>query len=574
VFKMNLNLKAKKQNTYDAIVVGSGITGGWAAKELSEKGLKVLLLERGPDVKHIEGYSTALLNPWDFPYRGRLTTQVKEEYPVQARKFALTEATTHLMTRDIMYPYEEKKPFQWTRAFVVGGRSLVWGRQSYRWSDHDFEANLRDGYGVDWPIRYQDIAPWYDYVEKFSGISGSLEGIPQLPDGIFQKPMDLTCVEKHVQTAVAKKWKGTRRLIIGRAANLTSPTEEQIKQGRGACQFRNMCIRGCPYGAYFSTQSATLPAAIATGNLTLRPDSLVHEVIYDEQKQRAAGVKVIDQNTREEIEFYAKVIFLNASTLGTNFILLNSTSSRFPEGLGNDSGALGKYIMDHHQQAGARATFEGFDDKYFFGRRPSGIYIPQYRNYSEKANGYLRGYGYQGGGSRSGWQRGMSQRGFGAEFKTSLSKPGPWSMSLNGYGECLPYEDNKVYLDRTKTDPWGLPILVTDAEYKDNERAMRKDMINDAMEMLEAAGGKNITPVDDMKYIGFCTHEMGGVRMGKDPKTSVLNRWNQFHSVPNLFATDGSCMTSASCSNPSLTYMALTARAAHYAVDALKRGDI
>lgn len=571
---MNLNLKAKQENTYDAIVVGSGISGGWAAKELTEKGLRVLLLERGPDVKHIEGYDTAMKAPWELPHRGRLTNEVRENYPVQARKFALTEATTGLMTRDVLYPYIEEKPFQWTRAFVVGGRSLVWGRQSYRWSDLDFEANLKDGHGVDWPIRYKDIAPWYDYVERFIGVSGSKEGMPQLPDGVFQPPMDLTCVEKHVQSAIDQKWKGKRRLMIGRTANLTSPTPEQIRLGRASCQFRNMCSRGCPYGAYFSTQSATLPAAMATGRLTLRPDSLVHEVIYDEQRERAAGVKVIDQKTREEISFYAKVIFLNASTLATNFLLLNSVSSRFPDGLGNDSGSLGKCIMDHHQQAGARGTFEGFDNKYFFGRRANGIYIPQYRNSIEKGNGYLRGYGYQGGGSRAGWQRGTSQRGFGAAFKEMLTRPGEWSMNFNGYGECLPYEDNRVYLDKSKTDPWGLPVLVADAEYKDNEKAMRQDMMSDAAEMLEAAGAKNISTFDDIKYIGFCTHEMGGVRMGKDPKTSMLNAWNQFHHVPNLFATDGSCMTSSSCSNPSLTYMALTARAAGYAVAALKRNEL
>ncbi len=571
---MNLNLKSKKDHTYDAIVVGSGITGGWAAKELTEKGLRVLMLERGPDVKHIEGYTTAMKAPWEFPHRERLTREIKEQYPVQARKYALTEATTGLMTRDVMYPYIEEKPFQWTRAFVVGGRSLVWGRQSYRWSDLDFEANLKDGHGVDWPIRYRDISSWYDYVERFVGVSGSKEGLPQLPDGEFQPPMDLNCVEKQVQAGIDKRWKGKRRLTIGRAANLTAPTAEQLKLGRATCQFRNMCSRGCPYGAYFSTQSATLPAALATGNLTLRPDSLVHEVIYDEQKQRATGVKVLDQVTREEHTFYAGIIFLNASTLATNFLLLNSVSSRFPEGLGNDSGALGRCIMDHHQQAGARGTFEGFDGKYYFGRRANGIYIPRYRNFIENGNGYVRGFGYQGGGSRGSWQRGNSQKGFGAAFKEMLTTPGDWSMSLNGYGECLPYEDNRVYLDRSKTDPWGLPMLVTDAEYRENEKAMRKEMMADAAEMLEASGARNISTVDDMKYMGFCTHEMGGVRMGRDPKTSMLNEWNQLHAVPNVFVTDGACMTSSSCSNPSLTYMALTARAADYAVKAMKKSEL
>ena len=571
---MNLNLKAKQQNTYDAIVVGSGISGGWAAKELTEKGLRVLMLERGPNVKHIEGYDTAMKAPWEFPHRERLTKEIREQYPVQSRKYALTEATTGLMTRDVLYPYIEEKPFQWTRAFVVGGRSLVWGRQSYRWSDLDFEANLRDGHGVDWPIRYRDIAPWYDYVERFVGVSGSKERLPQLPDGEFQPPMDLTCVEKKVQDSIDQRWKGKRKLTIGRAANLTAPTSEQQKLGRASCQFRNMCSRGCPYGAYFSTQSSTLPAAIATGNLTLRPDSLVHEIIYDEAKQQASGVKVIDQNTKEEQTFYARIIFLNASTLATNFLLLNSVSTRFPNGFGNDSGALGKCIMDHHQQAGAKGIFDGFEDKYYFGRRANGIYIPRYRNFNEQGNGYVRGFGYQGGGSRSGWQRGNSQKGFGAEFKEMLTSPGDWTMSLNGYGECLPYEDNRVYLDRAQTDPWGLPMLVTDAEYKENEKVMRKEMITDAAEMLEAAGARNISTMDDIKYMGFCTHEMGGVRMGRDPKTSMLNEWNQLHAVSNVFVTDGSAMTSSSCSNPSLTYMALTARAADYAVKSLKKLDL
>ncbi|GAA4435419.1 GMC family oxidoreductase [Ravibacter arvi] len=571
---MNLNLKSKTQNSYDAIVVGSGISGGWAAKELTEKGLRVLLLERGPDVKHIEGYETALKAPWEFPHRGRLTNEVKENYPVQARKYALTEATTGLMTQDIRYPYLEAKPFQWTRAFVVGGRSLVWGRQSYRWSDLDFEANLKDGHGVDWPIRYKDLAPWYDYVERFIGVSGSAEGLPQLPDGVFQAPMELSCVEQHVRSAIEQKWKVSRKLMIGRSANLTAPTPEQLQLGRASCQFRNLCSRGCPYGAYFSTQSATLPAAMATGRLTLRPNSLVHEVIFDENRGRATGVKVIDQESKEEIIFHARVIFLNASTMATNFLLLNSTSPRFPEGLGNnETASLGKFIMDHHQSAGAKGTFRDFNNKYFFGRRANGIYVARYRNYLEKGDGYFRGFGYQGGGSRGGWQRGTSTKGFGAGFKDKLSAPGDWSMNLNGYGECLPYEENRVYLDRTRKDPWGLPMLVADAEYRENEKAMRKDMMSDAAEMLEAAGATDISTFDDIKYIGFCTHEMGGVRMGRDPKTSILNQWNQFHQVPNLFATDGSAMTSSSCSNPSLTYMALTARAADYAVTAMKKNE-
>lgn len=571
---MNLNLKAKKQNSYDAIVVGSGITGGWAAKELTEKGLNVLLLERGPDFKHIEGYVNAMKAPWELPHRDRLTVEVREQYPMQANKYSLTESTTGIMVQDTRYPFVEEKPFQWTRAFIVGGRSIAWGRQSYRWGDHDFEANMKDGHGVDWPIRYRDIKPWYDYVEKFIGVSGQKEGLSQLPDGVFQPPMDLNCIEKHVQSAIDQKWGKKRRLTIGRVANLTSPTPEQIKLGRASCQFRNMCLRGCPYGAYFSTQSATLPAAMLTGRLTLKPDSLVREVIYDDQKQRVTGVHVIDQNTKEETEYYAKLIFLNASTLPTNFLLLNSTSSRFPDGLGNDSGVLGKYIMDHHQQAGASGTFEGYENNYFFGRRANGIYIPQYRNLHEKGEGYTRGFGFQGGGSRAGWSRGNGIRGFGSDFKDKLTEPGGWSMSLNGYGECLPYESNRIYLDRSRKDPWGLPMLVADAEYKENERAMRKDMVNDAMEMLETAGAKNINTVDNIKHIGYCTHEMGGVRMGADPKTSVLNRWNQFHQIPNLFATDGSCMTSSSCSNPSLTYMALTARAANYAVDEMKKGNL
>lgn len=564
---MNLNLKAEAQNTYDAIVIGSGISGGWAAKELTEKGLKTLMLERGHDLEHIKGYTTALKNPWEFKHRGRITTEQKKTHPFLRRDYPYNETNESYWFNDADAPYEEKKRFDWFRPDIVGGKSIMWGRQSYRWSDLDFEANAREGIGIDWPIRYKDIAPWYDYVEKFAGISGEKLGLPQLPDGQFLPPMEMNCVEQAVKKGIEANFKG-RVMTIGRVANLTKPIGD-----RGPCQYRNLCARGCPFSGYFSTQAATLPAAMKTGNLTVRSNAIVNAIIYDEQKQKATGVRVIDSHTKATMEFYAKIIFVNGSAIGTTWVLLNSTSNRFPNGLGNDSGVLGRYLMDHHFRCGASGEMPGFEDKYYFGRRANGIYIPRYRNLNGEKRDYVRGFGYQGGAGRQGWNR-PSEEGIGADFKKKLEEPGIWTMGLGGFGECLPYYENRVYLNKDKLDKWGQPTLVFDAGFRENEMKMRKDMMNDAAEMLEAAGCKNVKTYDNGSWPGMAIHEMGTARMGKDPKQSILNEWNQMHAVKNVFVTDGACMTSASCVNPSLTYMALTARAADYAVKELKKMNI
>ncbi|MBV7531513.1 GMC oxidoreductase [Chitinophaga sp. sic0106] len=566
---MNLNTKAQEQNTYDAIVIGSGVSGGWAAKELTEKGLKVLMLDRGKQLEHVKDYDTAMKDPWEFPHRGRLTVDQRETHPKLSRDYPYSEHNEKFWINDSQSPYNEVKRFDWYRPDIVGGKSIMWGRQSYRWSDLDFEANLKDGIAVDWPIRYRDLAPWYDYVEKFAGISGTREGLPQLPDGQFMPAMPMNCVEIDVKKKIESSFKG-RIMTMGRVANIT-----EALPGREKCQFRNLCSRGCPFGAYFSTQSSTLPAAVATGNLTLRPDSIVNSIIYDEQKGKATGVRVIDKHTKQMTEYYAKIFFVNGSTLGTTFVLLNSISKRFPNGLGNDSGTLGKYLMDHHFRTGASAMAEGYDDKYTFGRRANGIYIPRYRNVGSDKRDYLRGFGYQGGASRGAlWSKGIAEIGVGKDFKDSLVEPGQWSMGLGGFGECLPYEDNQVTLDTSVKDAWGQPVLKFDVEFKENEKKMRVDMMNDAAEMLEAAGMKNIKTYDNGSYPGMAIHEMGTARMGRDPKTSMLNGNNQLHAVPNVFVTDGASMTSAACVNPSLTYMAMTARAADFAVKELKKGNL
>ena len=572
---MNLNIDAQKDMTYDAIVVGSGISGGWAAKELTQKGLTVLMLERGRDIKHIEGYTTATNNPWDFPHRGRVTTQAAEEYWANMRTgYTANEEWRHHFENDSLNPYIEKRPMDWIRGYHVGGRSLMWGRQSYRHNKEDFMANLKDGIAVDWPIRYEDLDSWYTYVEGFAGVSGSKDGLSVLPDGNYQPPMQMNCVEKEVKARMEKAF-GKRHMTMGRTAHLTDPKAVHSNLGRAACQFRNQCMRGCPYGAYFSTQAATLPAAVATGRLTLRPDSIVAEVIYDEKKGVATGVRVIDQNTLQTRDYFAKIIFLNASSFGSTSILMNSKSSRFPNGMGNDSDQLGRNIMDHHLGVGASGDFDGMEDQYYYGRRANGVYVPRYRNWDGDKRDYIRGFGYQGGASRSGWNRGNGVEGFGADFKESLTTPGPWSMGLGGFGEVLPDPNNRMTLSTDKKDKWGLPQIIFDAAYGDNEKKMRKDMMNDAVEMLEAAGLKNVKGYnDESKHLGIGIHEMGTARMGRDPKTSVLNKWNQLHSVKNVFVTDGAAMTSASCVNPSLTYMALTARAADFAVKAMKRKEI
>ncbi len=573
----HLNTKAKPQRTYDAIVVGSGISGGWAAKELCEKGLKVLVLERGQNLQHGRDYTGAMNAPWDVQHRGRLTPELRKQYPIQSQCYAFAEDNADFWVKDAEQPYIQEKPFNWLRGGRLGGRSLLWARQSYRWSDLDFEANARDGHGVDWPIRYADLAPWYDYVEEFAGVSGSADGIPQLPDGKFLPPMEMSCLEQHIAESMKKNWQD-RRMIIGRTANLSQTKTHHQELGRGKCQFRNRCHWGCPYGAYFSSVSATLPAAQRTGNLTIRTDAIVNSVIFNEEKQRATGVRIIDANTREIEEYFAKVIFLNASTLGTAFILLNSTSSRFPNGLGNDSGVIGHYLMDHHKQAGASATHEGFQDQYYAGRRPNGTYIPRFRNLPGQPSmkDFLRGYGFQGGASRQGWGRANGKPGFGKSLKNEIREPGLWQMWLGGFGETLPHFDNHVSLDTSQTDQWGQPLLKADAQWRENERNMRPDIVQTASEILEAAGFKDIRPLDDLENNppGHTNHEMGTCRMSRDPKTSALNGWNQMWAVKNVFVTDGACMTSSACQNPSLTYMALTARAADFAVGELKRGNI
>jgi choline dehydrogenase-like flavoprotein len=568
---MNLNLNAQDQNTYDAIVVGTGISGGWAAKELTEKGLKTLVLERGRDVRHVVDYPTMTKEPWQLPHANKLPAEEIKFYPVQSRTNWVTQANKHWWVKDDENPYTEVKPFDWIRGYHTGGRSIMWGKQTYRLSDLDFEANAKDGVGADWPIRYKDLASWYDYVETFIGVSGRAEGLSQLPDGKFLPPMELNCVEQFFREKMAEKF--DRVITIGRVAHLTAALPHD--PSRGICQSRNLCDRGCPYGAYFSSNASTLPAAAKTGNLTFRPYSIVHSIIYDEKKGKAVGVTVLDPESKQEIEFFAKIIFLNASTLGSTHILLNSTSSRFPNGFGNGSDQLGRNLMDHQYRAGADAKVDGFDDKYYIGRRPNGMYIPRFRNVGkDKRTDYIRGFGYQGEASRSQWSRGVREMAFGSELKEALTTPGGWSIGITGFGECLPNPENRVTLNQNKRDVYGLPTLNIDATWGENEKIMRKDMKEAAAEMLEAAGFKNVNVFDNPDNMGLGIHEMGTARMGNDPKTSVLNKWNQVHEAPNVFVTDGAAMTSSGCQNPSLTYMALTARAADHAVSELKKGNL
>jgi choline dehydrogenase-like flavoprotein len=556
-------------NDFDAIVVGSGISGGWAAKELTERGLRVLMLERGEDIEHVKGYTSANKNPWDFPHRGGKTQEMVKAYPVLNRDYPLNETNLNYWTNEKDCPYVEKKRFDWYRGYHVGGRSLMWGRQSYRWSDIDFEANGKQGIAVDWPIRYKDIAPWYDYVEGFAGISGSKEGLEVLPDGNFQPPMELNCVEKDVAAKIKDHYKGARHLFIGRVANLTKPLP-----GRTNCQYRNKCWLGCPFGAYFSTQSSTLPAAKATGRLQLQPNSIVTKVIYDKDKKKATGVEVIDALTSKSTVYNAKVIFLCASSFNSTWVLMNSATDIWPGGLGSSSGELGHNAMDHHFRVNASGTVEGYDDKYYFGRRPTGFYVPRFRNINGEKRDYVRGFGYQGSASRQGWNRHIAELSIGAELKEALSEPGQWTIGMTAFGETLPYHENRIFLTNEVKDKWGLPVLAMDCEIKDNEKKMRVDMKNDGAEMLEAAGVKNVTANDGEYGFGMGIHEMGTARMGRDPKTSVLNGNNQVWDCKNVFVTDGACMTSASCVNPSLTYMALTARAAKFAVDELGKGNL
>jgi choline dehydrogenase-like flavoprotein len=556
-------------NTFDAIVIGSGISGGWAAKELTQKGLKTIMLERGRNIEHVKDYVNALKAPWQYLHRGGRTQQMSRDYPVLGRDYFLNETNLDYWVNEKESPYVEVKRFDWFRGYHVGGRSLMWGRQSYRWSDLDFEANAKDGIAVDWPIRYKDVAPWYSYVESFAGISGARNGLPQLPDGEFLPPMDMNCAEKHIADNLNAHYKGKRNMIIGRTANLT-----KALQGRSHCQYRNQCALGCPFGAYFSTQSSTLPAAFATGNLTLRPYSIVTKILYDKDSKKATGVEVLDAQTNKTYEYYAKVIFLNASTLNSAWVLMNSATDVWPGGLGSSSGELGHNLMDHHYQVGAYGEVDGFDDKYYFGRRPNGVYVPRYRNLDGEKRDYIRGFGYQGLASREGWSKDIGEMNIGGNFKDALSEPGKWIFGMAAFGETLPYHENRAYLDKDKKDHWGLPVLAIDAEIKDNERKMRKDMGDDAVEMLTNAGIKSPGRFESEYHMGSAIHEMGTARMGRDPKTSVLNGWNQIWDAKNVFVTDGAAMVSTACQNPSLTYMALTARAADYAVNELKKGNL
>ncbi|CAZ95968.1 GMC family oxidoreductase [Zobellia galactanivorans] len=563
----------EEQESYDAIVVGTGISGGWAAKELCEAGLKTLVLERGRMVKHIEDYETANMDPWDFPNGGKPTKEDIAKQPKQNRTGYTTNAASKMwFVNDLEHPYNEIQRFDWMRGYHVGGRSLQWGRQSYRWSDIDFEANKNDGIAVDWPVRYKDIAPWYAKVEDYIGVSGEALNLPQLPDSNFLPQMELNCVEEHFKEKVAESFDG-RTVTVGRVAHITGTKNFD---GRSKCQFRNRCIRGCPFGAYFSSLSSTLPAAEATGNMTLRPDSIVHEVMYDPDTKRATGVKVIDRESKEAFEFKAKVIFLCASSIASTSILMQSKSDRFPNGMGNDSDQLGRNIMDHHLGVGASGKFDGFDDKYYKGRRPNGVYIPRFRNLGGDTNrkDYKRGFGYQGGASRGNWEELIAELSYGKDLKDAILKPGGWTIGIGGFGEVLPYEDNRMTLDYDKLDSWGLPTVTFDAGFKENELNMRKDMMESAIEMLEKAGVRDVKGHDRETGLGLGIHEMGTARMGRDRKTSVLNGYNQIHDVPNVYVTDGSFMTSASCVNPSLTYMAFTARAANHAVNELKKGNI
>jgi choline dehydrogenase-like flavoprotein len=560
-----------EQNSFDAIVVGSGMSGGWAAKELTEKGLKTLVLERGRMVRHPD-YPTATKDPWDLPYGNRITKETRQRKPVQSRTGYPTPANQHWFVDDLDNPYIETQPFDWLRGYHVGGRSLMWARQSYRLSPMDFQANAQEGVGVPWPVTYDEMAPWYDKAEIFAGISGSADGLPQLPDGKFLPPFDLNCVEVDFKQRLAEKL--GRKLIIGRVANLTAPLTHNESPQRGTCQSRNLCIRGCPFGGYFSSVSATLPSAERTGNLTLKANQIVYELIYDNDKGKATGVRVLDAQTGQQTDYFAKVVFLCASALGSAYIMLNSTSSRFPNGFGNDSGELGHNIMDHNKPGGSNAIVEGYLDVAYTGRRPNGFYIPRYRNVGKDKRAYLRGFGYQGRAARSGYSRFNDSSLIGDELKKAIQEPGPWNLGMTAFGEILPYHENHAKLDRTKKDKHGLPMLVVDAVVRDNERMMQEDMRNDAAEMLEAAGYQNVKVNSDNYHVGNSIHEMGTARMGADPKKSVLNKYNQVHACKNVFVTDGSFMPSSGCQNPSLTYMAFTARAANHAVEELKKGNL
>lgn len=566
----NIYLKGKGtlQNTYDAIVVGSGITGGFAAKELTQAGLKVLVLERGRMVEHIKDYPTALTDPWDFPLRNMVNLKEKEDYEIQKNLYLFGEDSKGFLVKDSEHPYIQKKPFAWYRGYQVGGRSLLWAKHCFRLSDLDFEANLKDGVGTDWPIRYKDIEPWYDYVESYMGISGNRDGIPQIPDGNFLPPFEMNSFEKHIQKRMREVYKD-RDLIISRMAILTKD-----HNGRQKCHSRNLCHRGCVFGAPYSSNSAALPDAEKTGNLTLRPFSVVESLICDKESNKVKGVRIIDAETHENIEFYSNILFLNASTFGSTQILLQSKTAEFPDGLANSSGTLGHYLMDHHSAIGATGSYSGLKDSFYFGQRPASVYIPRFRNVKQNDQPYLRGFAFENYTSKNDWTRGFYQSGLGADWKEKLTKPGDWSAYFEAYGETLPEYKNQISLSNEKKDKWGLPLIEISMEYGENEMKMREDMQKTAVEMLESANVEDVQPFDYGAVPGSVIHEMGTARMGNDPKTSVLNKWNQAHDIKNLFVTDGSFMASSPCQNPSLTYMAMTARACDYAFKELKNGNL
>ena len=557
------------ENRFDAIVIGSGISGGWAAKVLCDFGIKTLVLERGRMVEHLKDYPTTNMHPWEFPLHQQLPLDVREKNPVVSRCYAFNDSTDQFFVKDTDHPYVQEKPFDWIRGYQVGGKSLLWARQTQRWSPYEFEAPARDGFAVDWPIRYDDLAPWYSMVEKFVGISGNRDGLKQLPDSEVLPPWEMNCVEKHLQEKIMASYPD-RPVIIGRCAHLTEPQEIHLQQGRGKCQARTKCETGCPFGGYFSSNSSTLPWAQRTGNLTIRPDSVVHSIIYDDKAGKATGVRVIDANTKQVTEYFARVIFLNAATLNSNLIMLNSTSSRFPNGLGNDSGVLGRYVAFHNYRGSISASIDGFEDQYYFGRKPTQAFIPAFRNVFRQETDFLRGYmAYYGAGR--GWG---NMEGIGGQLKEDVSKPGPWYIGMGMQGETIPKYENHVRLHSDLKDAWGIPQLVTSIGYDDNDEKSIRDFLDQGAEMLEKAGCKDIRQTDTGQAPGLDIHEMGGVRMGKDPKTSILNKWNQVHTCKNVFVTDGSCMTSIGNQNPSLTFMAITARAASYAAEEMRKGSL
>ncbi|MFC5410770.1 GMC oxidoreductase [Larkinella bovis] len=568
------NIDSVKDRTFDAIVIGSGISGGWAAKELCDHGLRTLVLERGRDVKHVTDYPTTMMNPWEFEHLGQIPKALKDANPIASRCYAFNEDAAHFFVKDAEHPYVQEKPFDWIRGYQVGGKSLMWARGTQRWSQYDFDGPARDGFAVEWPMTYAELAPWYSHVERFIGVAGNKDGLEQLPDGEFLPPHEQSCVEKHFSDQMARHYKGARPIIIGRCAHLTQPKEIHLKQGRGQCQNRNICQRGCPYGGYFSSNSSTLPWAARTGKMTLRPDSVVHSILFDEKKNKATGVRVIDAHTKQATEYYARIIFVNAACLNSNLILLNSKSNRFPNGLGNDNGLLGKYMAFHNFRTTISAEYEGLLDKTTDGIRPNGSYIPRFRNVFKQETDFLRGYAAGFSGSRV---MDTDTSGIGEDLKASLfsRKYGNWRVGSHMMGETIPKEESFVALDSVLTDAWGIPQLRVSVGYDDNDEKMIRDFHEQMTEMLTLAGFTNIQTHDKPdKAPGLDIHEMGGVRMGKDPKTSMLNKWNQFHNCKNVFVTDGACMTSTSTQNPSLTFMAITARAANHAVSELKKKNL